>query len=772
MNQNNGSTLRNYLNIVVEGKKTILKTLVLLLGMSMLYLVLVPPVYKAGALIKIDKNKTLAVANLSSTADGLATGVENSRYQHELERLRSRAILAQVVEDLNLMIQSSPRYFPVFGAFIARQHDMKNGVSGAWWGFGRWAWGGEILKADLFEVPDRYLEKEFTLVAGENGHFQLLDPDGRILTEGAVGELLIADIDENDRVMIKLAVLIARPGTRFELVRKNSLTAIEALQKAFSVQEISQDTDILNIQLMGYDPESLARSVNDIANSYVVATMNWESSKASQKEGILESQLQLVKENLDEAKHALNAYRQEHGLVAISARAETLLNQAAEFEARSMQLKLEREEARQNQEQNPDPMAINAQIEAIDGRLAAIEGRLENLSDSQQDIFSLLRDVRVNSDLYAVISNKLQKQRIAGMEALGDSRIVDFAVVPEKPFWPKPEIVLAIASLLGLSLGAVLVFLRYSLQRYGNNCPMQIGDQTGLSLLANISYSKKQNRSVHLIDHIKEHETNSPCGQNSLDIDETSLRGLRSILKATVTDNEGKVIMVTSPSPGMGKSFISTNMAALLACSRKRVLIIDADSCGGCLHESLAIVKQPGLTDLLAGKNGIGEVIVNLPDIGIDVIPRGSLVPDSVELLLHEGLTDILEQLKSFYNHIVIDSPAIRASGETTTIAKHCDATFLVVKEGHYTTQELEASFRCLQQVDVTPNGFIINDMAEGASYYPYYEHSCHSDNVGREEASPLLDCKIGMSAGGLSLIQLYAPDALEMEARDQSLKA
>ena len=108
----------------------------------------------------------------------------------------------------------------------------------------RWAWGGEKLKIATFTVPDRYLDKAFTLIALEEGRFRVLGPKNEALVEGLIGETLTADMGEATPVVIKLAELMAHPGTHFELIRKTSLAAIDTLQKVFFVKEVSKDTDI------------------------------------------------------------------------------------------------------------------------------------------------------------------------------------------------------------------------------------------------------------------------------------------------------------------------------------------------------------------------------------------------------------------------------------------------------------------------------------------------------------------------------------------------
>lgn len=737
MLQEQGVSIRDYVDLLIEGKKTILLTLAAVLGVTVVYLVLAPRTYKADALLRIDKNKALLSATLRSESNQAPAEAESPRAQREVEILRSRSVLGKVVEDLNLTVESSPRYFPLIGETLARKHDKHDGVSEPWWGFSRWAWGGEKLKIASFDVPDRYLDKEFTLIALEEGRFQLVGPKGEMLAEGLVGDSITADIGESTPIVIKLDELEAHPGTQFELIRKTSLAAIEILQKAFSVKEVSKDTDILSVELKGRDPEQLAKSVNDIANIYVNATVNWESAEASQKLNFLESQLPVVKERLEKAEQGLSAYRQQHGAVDISAEAEILLKQASEMETLSIQLKQKYDEQSQRLEsEHPDMIATNAQIKRVNGKLAALEKRIKDLPKTQQNMVSLSRDVQVNTELYTSLLNSAQEQRIAAAGSLGNSRIVDYAVTPEKPYWPKPGLLLAIAGLFGLSLGSALVFLRYSLQRH-DNYPALLEYQVGLPLFAAIPHSKKQRELARLIDQGKDRDSGVLVSHDPLDISVESLRGLRTTLEATLASDESKVIMVSSPAPGMGKSFISTNLAALLAGIRKRVLIVDADMRNGRLHETFSIDKQPGLSDLLSGKASLGDVIVSLPAIGVDLIPRGNMVLNPAELLVLGELDDTLEQLKSFYNHIVIDSPPILGATDATIMGKHADATFLVVKEGRYTAQELEVSFRRLRHAGVKANGFIINDMKEGSSYYPYYGYAYPRSDMQKNDAAP-----------------------------------
>ena len=465
-----GVSIRDYVDLLLENRKSILLTLLAVLGVTLVYLVLVPRTYKADALLRIDKNnKALLAAPLRSEAIDAPTEADKPQSQHEVEILRSRSVLSKVVEDLSLMVEYSPHYFPIIGETLARRHDVHDSIATPWWGFGRWAWGGEKLKIATFNVPNRYLDKAFTLIALEQGRFRLLGPKDEFLVEGQIGDSITAGMGKNEPVVIKLTELAAHPGTHFELTRKTSLAAIETLQKAFSVKEVSKDTDLLSVELKGRDPEQLAKSVNDIATIYINTVVNWDSAEATQTLGFLESQLPIVKGRLEKAEQNLSTYRQQHGAVDIAAEAEILLKQASETETLIIRLNQKYEEQSQHLEGvHPDMIATKAQIKQINRKLEGLEKRIKNLPRTQQYMISLLRDVQVNTELYTSLVNSAQEQRIAAASSLGNSRILDFAVTPKKPYWPNPGLLLAIATMLGLSAGSAQVFLRQTLQRHDN----------------------------------------------------------------------------------------------------------------------------------------------------------------------------------------------------------------------------------------------------------------------------------------------------------------
>ena len=719
-----GLNLRDYLDMLWEGRRTLLLGAGGMLAVAMLYLLLATPTYKADALLRIDKNKALLTANLRSDANKAPAEAESPRAQREAEILRSRSVLGKVVQSLNLTVEVEPMYFPVIGELVARKRKSYDGLAQPWWGFGRWCWGGEKLRVGEFTVPERYLTQKFVLVAKEGGRFELRDPDGDKLVDGTAGQTAKGEVKEHEALSIRVDELTANPGARFVIARQSQLTAIDKLNKAFGVKEASKDTDILNVELKGRDPEQLAREVNDIANTYVQATVSWESAEAAQKLAFLESQLPVIKDKLERAEAALSSFREKHGAVDISTEAEVLLKQSAEMETLGIQLRQKFEEQNQKLEgAHPDMLATRAQMARVDKKLADLNRRIKDLPKTQQNMVSLSRDVQVNTELYTSLLNSAQEQRVAAAGSIGNSRIVDYAVAPEKRHWPRPFIVLPIALLLGLTGGSAAVFLRHSLRRH-ENFPAMLERKVGLPLFAAIPHSRSQRRLARRVDRGLENEAGVLAAQDGQDISVESLRALRTTLENTLGSHHSKIIMISSPAPGMGKSFVSANLSSLLASIKKRVLVIDADLRNGRLHQVYGAERGPGLSELMAGEASLGDAIVSLPEVGVDFIPRGGTITSPAEQLVLGNLEGILDTLKDFYNHIIIDSPPILGATDAAIIGQHADATFLVVKESRFTAQELEVSARRFAQAGIRPHGFIINDMREGSSSYPYYGYA------------------------------------------------
>ena len=218
------------------------------------------------------------------------------------------------------------------------------------------------------------------------------------------------------------------------------------------------------------------------------------------------------------------------------------------------------------------------------------------------------------------------------------------------------------------------------------------------------------------------------------DLSIESLRSLRTSMSFAFLDAKNNIIMITGPSPQVGKSFVSVNLAAVIASAGKRVLLIDGDMRRGYLNEYFGQARDGGLSDLIAGQQEINAVIRPTGIPGFDFVSTGVLPPNPSELLLHPNFEAILSKLSDSYDHVLIDSPPVMAVTDAAIIGRLVGATLVLARFAITPLNEIEQSVRRLEQAGVKVNGVILNDVeiSQGYNYgykYAYaYQYEKRSD--------------------------------------------
>ena len=190
-----------------------------------------------------------------------------------------------------------------------------------------------------------------------------------------------------------------------------------------------------------------------------------------------------------------------------------------------------------------------------------------------------------------------------------------------------------------------------------------------------------------------------------------------------------KVIMLTSTTPGEGKSTVSFNLAVSLAEAGKKVIFIDADLRKGYTHKLFKTNNDHGLSDFLAGKYEIDYCVKKLVDIGFDYISRGMVPPNPAELLMHARFSDLVQWASQHYDLVIMDTPPILAVTDAAIIGNYAGTTLLVARFEQNTVKEIEVSIKRFEQSGVVVKGSILNGVVKKASsYYGYgYSHYGYS---------------------------------------------
>ena len=174
--------------------------------------------------------------------------------------------------------------------------------------------------------------------------------------------------------------------------------------------------------------------------------------------------------------------------------------------------------------------------------------------------------------------------------------------------------------------------------------------------------------------------------ENKDDLAIESLRSLRTTLHFAFLEAQNNIIMITGPSPGVGKTFVSINLATVLADAGKKILLIDGDLRKGFINKILGRQQRTGLIRIYFKHNQIGPdldvAIHKIPMANFDFIATGSIPPNPSELLLHERFGIFLENISKHYDHVIIDSPPILAVTDAAIIGRMASATLMVIKSG------------------------------------------------------------------------------------------
>ncbi|WP_439821965.1 polysaccharide biosynthesis tyrosine autokinase [Pseudomonas sp. HLG18] len=692
------------------------------------YAILATPVYLANALVQVEpkKNDMLGFSDLNSMLGGQSPSVT------EIGIIKSRAVIGKTVDDLRLDIDVTPNTFPLIGGFLSRRYrgETELSVAPPRFGLSSYAWGGERLEFARLDLPKELLGKKLSLIAGEQQHFQLFDDNDNLLIEGVAGEPFAQDGVEG-----QITHLQANSGTRFEVVRYPRIVTIQGYQDALDISEQGKESGIIRLALASSDAAEAVKILNKIASLYVDQNVRRTSAEAAQSLAFLQSQLPQVKRDLAKASDALNAYQTHGKTVNISLETQSVLGQSVALETRISELKLQQAEMdRKFTKQHPAYRALMTQIGELTQQQRSLEGKVQDLPATQQELLNLTRDVEVASQIYTQLLNKSQELDIIRAGAVGNVRLVDTADVDlTSPVKPKKALIVLIATFLGAFVGVALVLLRKSLSK-GLEGPEAI-EQLGLPVYASIPYSALQQEEDTKKVRAKV-TADTPAYllalRNPTDLSIESIRSLRTCLHFAALDSTNNRIMISGPSPQVGKTFVSSNLAAVMAQSGQRVVLIDADMRKGHLHKSLNTPITNGLSDLLVKRCTLEQAINKVEVDNLHFISRGQVPPNPSELLMHANFRELLAELSERYDVVIIDTPPLLAVTDAAIVGREAGISLIVARFGVNPAKEIELTIRRFAQNGIELKGAVFNGVEKrAASYYgngSYYNYEYASD--------------------------------------------
>lgn len=710
--------------LLLDNKWLILFTAVLALCLGLAYGMLATPIYQGDTLLQIEK-KSSGVPGLSELNKAFE---QESSAAAEIEILRSRMVLSDVIDQLGMDIVIEPDRIPYIGKLTAPEPSPPHLSDPLFAGYRD---SQTLVSINSFTVPESLRGRSFELTELDGNPALYLGDN--LVASGPANRPLISE-DGNIRLTLKEWGYGNEP---LKLVKLSEVVAINRLRGAISIREIGK-TGILSLTMVGPDKSRIKATLDAISEAYLLQNVERKSAEAENSLEFLDKQLPQIKEKLTEAEEKLNAYRLKSESVDLNMETQSVLQQSVDIESKINELKSrEGEIATRFTREHPAYQSLLRQKSSLVEQKKALEQQIKALPETQQEVLRLMRDVEVTQQIYVGLLNKVQELRILKAGTVGSVRIIDKALVQPAPIKPRKKVIAIAAAFLGAIGAAVFVLLR-SLLNKGIETPDKLEEQ-GVSVYATVPFSEKQ-RTANKVNRILQRREKKKSDEalisllasdDPTDLAIEALRSLRTSLHFAMMDAENKVVMISGPSPGVGKSFISANLGAVLSQAGQRVLVIDADMRKGHLHRYFDLESQPGLSAYLSGQSSKEEITQSAGIENLDFIARGKAPPNPSELLMHQRFKTLIDSLSGDYDLILVDTPPILAVTDAAIVGQLAGTSLLVTRFGMNSVKEVDTALTRFAQNKVDIKGAILNCMERRATneygYYAY-EYGKNSD--------------------------------------------
>ena len=728
--------------------------------LALLYLRVTMPVYDISSVIMInDEKKGAGLVSELSLFGGMGM-LGGTSTDNEIEVLRSRSLIRDVIKELDLHISYTER------GFLRKKSLYKSSPV--------------LVDASMFNAGDLFYPLLITLKNLDTNQISVTvetrKSDGNeiavsdtyssfpITLDTPYGKILLqrsGDIEESDGDISKIEITISKP-----------ISVAKAYLSNLTVAPANKNSSVVRLNLKNTNPLRGVDFLNGLIEKYNMTAIDDKNKIAQRTAEFIEERIVLIAKELGTTEVEIENYKKKEGLIEIRANSELFLRESTEYERKKVEnetqlnlirfLKeyvndpanketvmpsnigiadagllaqinkynetlLERNRLlRTTSEKNPvvinQNLLINSLYENIQALIKNVESSLliarENLNKqvdkfrqqignvpTQERVFlEIDRQRQIQSALFLMLLQKREENALAMAATTNKARIIDETLADSKPVSPRRAIILFGVLFLSLLIPAGLIYLNDLLDvKFASKAEIEKRKLTNLPILGEVPHIGSETEEEKLISA-------------------EYFRLLRTNICFMLNGPDKKVILVTSSVPGEGKTFVSINTAKNFALLNKKVLLIGMDIRSPRLKAAFTLPANVGLVDYLAGsEREIKKIIQKVPGYtNLDVIFAGITPPNPSELLSRESLDQGMLELRSMYDYIIIDSAPIGAVIDTLVLGRIADMTMYVCR-ANYTNKGL---FEMLSEVvadEKLPNvSLIVNAVKESALGHGY----------------------------------------------------
>jgi exopolysaccharide transport family protein len=363
-----------------------------------------------------------------------------------------------------------------------------------------------------------------------------------------------------------------------------------------------------------------------------------------------------------------------------------------------------------------------------------------HLNEHSIQYLHLKREAESNRALYDNLNQKLKEASVTSSLKLSNISVIDTARVPAEPSSPKVRRNCTMAVVVGFVFGIALAFMLDSMDNTVRT-PEQVEDSFGLPTLAIIPLSvgkKIPQAALKASTPVVKARTTSSLISTARPKSKLAeaYRALRTSILLSRAGEPPKMLMITSALPQEGKTTTSINTAIVLAQSGAKVLLVDADMRRPSVHDVFGLQNHAGLSTVLAGAHSVSDAISFVPEVSdLYVVTAGPPPPNPAELLASPRMRDLLEQWRTDYNFIVIDTPPVLSVTDAASLSPQVDRVLLVVRSGQTTKEALRRARALFAQLGVSVMGSVVNAVDLTAAHYGYNHSYTYSGDYFDEGA-------------------------------------
>lgn len=536
--------------------------------------------------------------------------------------------------------------------------------------------------------------------------------------------------------IIRSAVVAEMTARKLGLISENTPAdkrngAIGSIQGKVSAERMGE-TNLITIAATSSNARETAQIANAAAEVYIERGIDDRNRRAREQRQFIEKQMTDAEKKLKDTEEALKIYTEKNRVKGVGG---YLSSRTVDLQTRKSEL------LKKYTEQHPEVQKIQQQIDSMDKQMRALPAE-------ELEYARLNREVRINEELYTLLSKRYKESQISEADRVQTAFIVTPAVEPGSPIKPNRPMNMLIGAFLGVFLGFVFALLFENLDTSIGTIE-DVEKYMDLPVLGIIPHVELDARQKNIVAHAATKEQKISMLRSKLIVYHSgkspfveSYHTLRTNLKFSFKDqqpSQGTVISFTSAGIGEGKTITASNFALAAAQSGIKTLLIEADLRRPSLHWLFGVNRAPGLSDCILGTRTWESVIKGTTDflmgsLGTDKILQytgienlslmtsGPIVQNPLDLLNSPETTRIIAELSKKFELVIIDCPPVLLFADALVMGSRATGTIIVYQVGRMARRALKRAKDQLVNIKAPVAGIILNNVktSEMGAYYGY----------------------------------------------------